>query len=480
MLIAENTGLAFQKGYRCDNGLLGDLDSTFHPQRIGQSFGHPLLFKRYIGRPFDVRAIENYCLITARNYIRGTPSVTVSIPDIFINAVNNEWNVKMNATLPDVQHYFRPGIIEFRAGHPDLALLPAAGVLRATQVMLEREASRALSYGAEQGPGCLINQLCAWLGRMQGETPPPPEQVLISGGASQALDMLCMLFTTPGDIALVQSPTYHLALRVMRDHRLELVSLPSDDKGLNVDALEETLNSLQRSGKPPRLLYLVPTFNNPNGITLPLERRNALAELAQEFNFIVVEDDVYYQLWYDKPPPPSIYSLAQSGSIIRLGSFSKILAPGLRLGWVFASPEIVRRCVQSGVLDSGGGLNHYTAHVVAALIELGLLDEQVAILRDTYRERRDMLVHALEEHLPGDCSWVIPQGGFFVWLQLPAHIDSASFLPAAEAAGVSYMPGARFFANGRGKCYCRLNFTMFSRDELVEGARRLGEALLHQ
>jgi 2-aminoadipate transaminase len=118
--------------------------------------------------------------------------------------------------------------------------------------------------------------------------------------------------------------------------------------------------------------------------------------------------------------------------------------------------------------------------VVAALIELGLLDEQVAILRDTYRERRDMLVHALEEHLPGDCSWVIPQGGFFVWLQLPAHIDSASFLPVAEAAGVSYMPGARFFANGRGECYCRLNFTMFSRDELEEGARRLGEALLHQ
>jgi 2-aminoadipate transaminase len=404
----------------------------------------------------------------------------VLIPDIFITAVNNEWNVKMIVTLPDVQHEFRPGIIEFRAGHPDLALLPAAGVLRATQVMLEREASRALSYGAEQGPGCLINQLCAWLGRVQGETPPPSDQVLISGGASQALDMLCMLFTSPGDIALVQSPTYHLALRVIRDHRLDLVSVPSDDKGLNMHALEETLSRLQRRGKPPRLLYLVPTFNNPSGITLPLEQRRALAELAQQSNLIVVEDDVYYQLWYDKPPPPSIYSLAPSGSIIRLGSFSKILAPGLRLGWVFASPEIVRRCVQSGVLDSGGGFNHFTAHVVAAFIELGLLDQQVAILRDTYRERRDMLVHALEEHLPQDCSWVTPQGGFFVWLRLPAHIDSASFLPAAEAAGVSYMPGARFFANARGECYCRLNFTMFSSDELEEGARRLGKALLHR
>jgi len=386
----------------------------------------------------------------------------------------------MTLTLPDVQHSFRPGIIELRAGHPDLALLPGTGILQATQVMLEREASRALSYGAEQGPGCLINQLCAWLGRMQDETPPPTDQILISGGASQALDMVCMLLTEPGDMALVQSPTYHLALRVMRDHGLGLVSVPSDDEGLKVDALEETLNSLQRRGNPPRLLYLVPTFNNPSGITLSLRRRSALAELAQHFNLIVVEDDVYYHLWYDRPPPQSIYSLAPSGSTIRLGSFSKILAPGLRLGWMFASPEIVQRCVKSGVLDSGGGLNHFTAHVVAAFIELGLLDQQIATLRDTYRERRDVLVHALEEHLPRECTWVTPRGGFFVWLRLPAQIDSASFLPAAEAAGVSYIPGARFFANGGGECYCRLNFTMFSRDELEQGARRLGKALLHR
>ncbi len=386
----------------------------------------------------------------------------------------------MMLTLPDVQYDLRPGIIEFRAGHPDLALLPAAGFLQATQVILEREASRALSYGAEQGPGCLINQLCAWLGRMQGETPPATEQVLISGGASQALDMLCLLLTEPGDMALVQSPTYHLALRVMRDHRLELVSVPSDDEGLNVDALEETLTSLQRRGRPPRLLYLVPTFNNPSGITLTLERRRALAELAQQFKLIVVEDDVYYQLWYDRPPPPSIYSLTPSGSIIRLGSFSKILAPGLRLGWMLASPEIVRRCVKSGVLDSGGGLNHFTAHVAAAFIELGLLDQQIYTLRNAYRERRDVLVNALEEHLPQDCRWVIPQGGFFVWLRLPAQIDSASFLPAAEAAGVSYIPGTLFFANGGGQRYCRVNFTMFSRDELEEGARRLGSVLHHR
>jgi 2-aminoadipate transaminase len=390
--------------------------------------------------------------------------------------VNSEGKVKMKLSLPDVQYDLRPGIVEFRAGHPDLALLPATGVLQATQVVLEREASQALSYGAEQGPGCLIKQLCAWLEHVEGERP-PLTQVMITGGASQALDMICMLLTEPGDIALVQSPTYHLALRVMRDHHLELLPVPSDDEGLRVDALEETLTLLQRRGRQPCMLYLVSTFNNPSGITLTLERRNALAELAQHYNLIVVEDDVYYKLWYDTPPPPSIYSLTPSGSAIRLGSFSKILAPGLRLGWMLATPKIVQRCMKSGVLDSGGGLGHFTAHVVAAFIELGLLDQQIKTLRATYRERRNVLVGALKDHLPKECHWLTPQGGFFVWLRLAQGMDSTAFLQTAEDAGVSYIPGARFFADGGGDNYCRLNFTMLSLDEIEQGAHRLGKVL---
>ena len=382
----------------------------------------------------------------------------------------------MKLSLPDVQYDLRPGIVEFRAGHPDLALLPATGVLQATQVVLEREASQALSYGAEQGPGCLIKQLCAWLERVEGERP-PSAQVMITGGASQALDMLCMLLTEPGDIALVQSPTYHLALRVMRDHHLELFAVPSDDEGMRVDALEETLTSLQRQGRQPRLLYLVSTFNNPSGVTLKLERRKVLAEAAQNHSVLVVEDDVYHDLWYDTPPPAAIYSLAPSGSVIRLGSFSKILAPGLRLGWMLAPPKIVQRCMQSGVLDSGGGLGHFTAHIVAAFIELGLLDQQIQTLRVTYRERRNMLVNALAEHLPKDCHWLTPQGGFFVWLRLPQGMDSNAFLRIAEDAGVSYIPGTRFFADGGGDNYCRLNFTMLSLDQIEKGAYRLGKVL---
>ena len=384
----------------------------------------------------------------------------------------------MEISLPNVQYVLRPGVVEFRSGHPDLALLPSAGLLHATRIVLEREARQALSYGAEQGPACLIKQLCQWIGRMEGAVP-PFEQVMITGGSSQAMDMLCMLLMQSGDLALVQSPTYHLALRVLRDHQLELLPIPSDEDGLRVDALEEMLNSLQSQGRQARLLYLVSTFNNPSGVTLKVERRKRIAKLAQSFGLIVVEDDVYHELWYDSPSPPSLYSLAPAGPVIRLGSFSKILAPGLRLGWLLASPEIVQRFVKSGVLDSGGGLGHFTAHVVAAFIELGLLDEQVETLRTNYRQRRDLIIKALESHLPEECHWMKPGGGFFVWLRLPTGVDSSAFLPIAEAAGVSYLPGAYFHVDGGGERYCRLNFTMISLDELEEGARRLSTVLHH-
>ena len=382
----------------------------------------------------------------------------------------------MNTSFTEVQYDLRPGIIEFRAGHPDLELMPAEDLIKATRMVLEREAPQALSYGAEQGPTCLIQQLSAWLERAEGEKP-LAEQMMITGGASQALDMLCLLLTKAGEVALVQSPTYHLALRVMHDHRLELLSVPGDAQGIQIDALKETIESLQRREKQPRLLYLVSTFSNPSGTTLNLQRRKALVELARQYDLIVVEDDVYYQLWYDAPPPPSIYSLTSSDSVIRLGSFSKILAPGLRLGWMHAPPKIIQRCVKSGVLDSGGGLGHFTAHIVAAFIELGLLDTHVETLRTQYQKRRDALVEALAGHLPGDCYWIIPQGGFFVWLRLPEGVNSAAFLQTAEDAGVSYVPGTAFFANNGGKNYCRLNFTMVPFNELEEGAQRLGSTL---
>ena len=386
----------------------------------------------------------------------------------------------MTISLPDAQYVLRSGVIEFRSGHPDLELLPAAGLLQAATAVLghgDGGTVSALSYGPEQGPGRLIEQLCSWLAREEDRSP-SPQQVMITGGSSQALDMLCKLFTKPGEIALVQCPTYYLALRVMHDdHQLELMPIPEDTGGLLLDALEKTLMSLKSQGRKVRLLYLVPTFNNPSGTTLDIEQRRQLIKLAKQYELLVIEDDVYHQLWYDVPPPPSIYNLAPAENVVRLGSFSKILAPGLRMGWMLAAPEIIRRCVGSGVFESGGGVGQFTAHIVAAFIESGLLDQQVKILRKSYGYRRDILLNALKNHLPEKCYFVKPGGGFFVWLNLPPGIDSVAMLPSAEAGGVSYVPGVRFHTDGHGENFCRLNFTMVPFEDLEEGARRLGAVL---
>jgi len=382
----------------------------------------------------------------------------------------------MNPSLPDIQLMVRPGMIELKAGSPAYALLPAHDLRQAADLALERDGPLAMSYGAEQGPGRLIEQLCARLGRLE-TVAPPPDQMMITGGVSQALDMLCTLLTRPGDVVLVESPTYHLALRVLRDHALELVPVPADEGGLRVDAVEEALVELRGQGRRARMLYHVPTFNNPAGITMDLDRRRALVALAQREELLVLEDDVYHELWYDAPPPPSLYSLSPAGPVVRLGSFSKVLAPGLRLGWMSAAPEIIRRCTGGGMLDSGGGVNHFTAHVVSAFIELGFLDRQVETLRATYRQRRDLLLDGLARHLPDGCRWVRPGGGFFVWLRLPPGVDTAALLPVAESHGVSYVPGTRFYTAGGGERYCRLAFTFVSPEELEEGARRLGSAL---
>ncbi len=374
--------------------------------------------------------------------------------------------------LRETQHYLRPGMIELTWGHPDLALFPTEELARAAAVALSRPDRAALCYGADQGPGSLIAQLCAWLARHETHAP-QFDQVFITAGLSQGLDLLCTLYTSAGDPILVDAPTYHLALRVFRDHRLDLIPVAGDEEGLRPDALADALSGLRRQGRLPRFLYLVPNFCNPSGITLPLPRRQAVAALAQEFDLMILEDDVYRHLWYDVPPPPPLSDLAPA-HVIRLGSFSKLLAPGLRVGWLIAAPQIVERCARSGLMDSGGGIAHFVGHVVAAFMGLGLFDAHVERLRAAYCSRRDLFCAALARELPSDCRWQVPGGGFFVWVRLPHGMDSADLLPSAEAAGVSFVPGTRFYADRRRSGHMRLAFTLLTPEELTEGARRLG------
>ncbi|NTW03680.1 MAG: PLP-dependent aminotransferase family protein [Oscillochloris sp.] len=378
--------------------------------------------------------------------------------------------------LPDVQLVQRPGVIEFGWGHPDPTLLPADKLARAAALTLNRDWQAALAYGYDQGPGRLIELVRQRLGRLEGVTP-PPEQLMITGGNSQALDMLCAQLAQPGDVVLVEAPTYHLALRIFRDRGLRTVAVPSDSQGIHVDAAEALLRMLRNNGERVAFLYTVASFGNPSGATLTAERRYTLATLSRQEGLAVIEDDAYGELWYDAPPPPAIYNLTPGGQIVRIGSYAKVLAPGLRLGWMLASPHLVRRCAGCGLLDSGGGINHFTAHIVATFLELDLLDSHVEWLRATLGARRNVLLSAMARYLPAGCTWNPALGGFFIWVRLPVGMDSNTILPAAEAAGVSYLPGTIFFAEGGGQNYLRLSFSLLPPDQLSEGTRRLGEVL---
>jgi DNA-binding transcriptional MocR family regulator len=227
------------------------------------------------------------------------------------------------------------------------------------------------------------------------------------------------------------------------------------------------------------LLYTIPTFHNPTGVCLSLARRRALVELAEAERLLIVEDDVYRELAYDAPAPPSLWSLAPPGVVLRMGSFSKSLAPGVRLGWLTGGSEAITRMAGGGLLDSGGGINHFTALVVAELCASGDYDAQVETLRAAYRARRDALMAAFAKYLPPGCRWQRPGGGFFAWVELPAGTESNDLLCPAEAAGVAFLPGGKFYLSDGGANTLRIAFSLYSPEELVEGVRRLSRVIAH-
>jgi DNA-binding transcriptional MocR family regulator len=379
--------------------------------------------------------------------------------------------------LPLVQFVRREGVIDLAWGHPDPELLPVHGLRAATAAVLDRYGAEALNYGHAAGPGPLIAWVCRRLGDVDSRAPDPTD-VLATAGTSHALDQVATLLTGPGDLCLVESPTYHLAVRILRDHPLELRSVPFDEGGLSVDALADMLSRLRRAGRRPRLLYTVPTFHNPTGISLLPERRTRLVELAAEEGFRIVEDDAYRELSYDGPPPPSLWGIAPPGVVIRMGSFAKSLAPGLRTGFLTADEGTVARFRDGGLLDSGGGISHFTSLVVAEFARAGAYAANVEHLRDEYRLRRDAMQEELDERLPRNIRRVSPAGGYFTWLTLGRGPDLRSVLASAESRGTSFAPGGVFhLAGGSGSRSLRLAFSRYPPAELREGVRRLAAAL---
>jgi DNA-binding transcriptional MocR family regulator len=328
-----------------------------------------------------------------------------------------------------------------------------------------------LQYGYEPGDGYFRSALAGFLsGHYARQT--REDDLFVTGGASQALDLFCTIYTRPGDTVFVEEPTYFLALRIFRDHRLRIVSLPTDERGLVIEALEEQLQSLR-----PIFLYTVPTHQNPSGATMPSDRRQRLVELSRQMDFLVVADEVYHLLTYGVQVPPPLASFLSEGTVLSLGSFSKILAPGLRLGWVQASPRLLRPLAECGMLDSGGGLNPFTSALVLSAIDTGMLDAHLKQLRDEYGRRLEAMKAAIESRLAGRVEFSQPGGGYFFWLRLSDGRDSATLLAAAKERGTSFVPGSAFSASGRLRDRLRLSFSYHPPEALQVGVQRLAESL---
>jgi 2-aminoadipate transaminase len=304
-------------------------------------------------------------------------------------------------------------------------------------------------------------------------------QIMLTGGSAQALDHLCTLFTRPGDIVLVEAPTYHETLQLFRDHGLRPLQIATDDDGLLAGALADRLSALARRGERARLLYSIPNFQNPSGITLAAERRRAVVDLARQYDLLVVEDDVYRDLAYGVEVPPSLFALDGGEHVLRIGSFSKILAPGVRLGWLLGPEGIVERMIGSGLRNMSGGVNPLMANILATYCRQGLLELHIEHLRAVYRQRRDALLQALAAHMPAGVTWTQPGGGFFIWLTLPAPLLAAEVAARARQARLLVPVGDPFFAEqpppGQ---YLRLAFSFVTPDQIREGCEILGQVLI--
>lgn len=369
----------------------------------------------------------------------------------------------------------KPDIISFGGGLPAPDVFPVEEFNAACNRVLHSHGGMALQYSTTEGYLPLREMIARHSARYGIKI--TAENVLITSGSQQALDLLGKIFIDPGDRILVESPTYLAAIQAWNAYGAEFISVPVDTDGMKTDYLEEAL----RAG--PKFIYVLPNFQNPTGVTLSLERRQKLIELADQYGVPIVEDDPYGQLRYEGDHLPSIVVLDSQfrddttpcyrGNVIYLSTFSKTLAPGIRLGWVVAPPEVISKLVQA---KQGADLHTATFNQMVAfeVSRGGFLDRHVQEIREVYGRRRDLMMAAMEREFPSEVSWTHPQGGLFIWGTLPAYMDAKDLLKTCLERKVAFVPGEPFHPTGGGKNTMRINFSNATHEEIETGIQRLG------
>lgn len=368
----------------------------------------------------------------------------------------------------------RPEIVSFAGGMPDTSALDLEAVEQVVASVIRDSGATALQYGGGQGRPELREQLVEVM-RLQG-VPAHPDELVVTVGGQQALELIASCFVDPGDVVLAEGPTYVGAIGALSSLQADVRHVPMDDEGMRVDLLEETLQRLEAEGRHAKYLYLIPNHQNPAGVSLSLERRQRVAELAQRHDLLVVEDDPYGLLGFDGEVLPSLRSLIPD-RVVYVGTMSKLFAPGVRTGWI-ASPAPVRDKLV--LLREAADLcpSNLTQMIVERWLQTQPWVEQIKRFRQLYAEKAGVMLDTMAAELPAEVVWTRPQGAFYVWLTVPAGIDTSDLLAKALSHRVAYVPGRGFFADGSGGDHARLCFSFPSTDRIREGVVRLGE-LLH-
>jgi 2-aminoadipate transaminase len=375
----------------------------------------------------------------------------------------------------------RPEVISLAGGLPDTSTFDEALFGR---LMSGLPTARALQYGPSEGLRGVQEAIVSVMAAE--EMPVDAEEVIVTTGGQQAIDLVCKALLDPGDVVIAEAPTYPGAVPTFCSYEAEVIQIEMDGDGMRIDVLEETLARLDAEGRRPKFVYTIPTFQNPAGVTMSLPRRRRLVELARERELIVLEDNPYGMLRYEGDALPPLRSLevppgsgATAEFIVYTGTLSKILSPGVRVGWLVAPRPVHAKLIlgkQSADLCSSSLAQHFVAAYFAECDWRAYVDQ----LRDLYRRRRDVILDALAEHLPAAARWTHPHGGLFIWVTLPDYIDTTNLLARALAENVAFVPGAAAFADGRGGSSMRLNFSGSTDDEIREGVRRIGAIVAEQ
>jgi len=370
----------------------------------------------------------------------------------------------------------RDDVISLAGGLPDTTTFPPDSYASLMRTVAAQSCARALQYGPTEGLS-LVKRCIAEI-MLAEAMEVDPDEVLVTTGGQQVIDLVCKTLVDPGDVVVTEAPTYPGAVPTFCAYQADVVQVTMDRDGMRVDELEQLLDELEREGRRPKFIYTVPNFHNPAGVTLSLERRHELVRIAGERELLVLEDNPYGLLRYEGDPLPTLRSLDEE-FVIYASTFSKILSPGVRLGWA-AAPAPVLAKMNIGKQASDLCSSSISQYFVGAYFDSGPWGDYVRSLIEIYRRRRDVMLDALAEHFPREAEWTHPQGGLFIWATLPSYIDTTDLLARALQDHVAFVPGRAAYVDGRGGSEMRLNFSGVTEDEIREGVRRIGEVVREQ